>query len=60
MHPYEGNVSHAFTAISMVEDGEYRNEPIICAFDVTTLVGRKKDDYRERIIIVTDERILYI
>lgn len=60
MITYRADLSHAFTALHMVADGIYRNEPIVTAYDVTTLTGRRLDDYKERIIICTEERILYV
>ena len=53
-------MSHAFTGIHHVEHGVYKTENILYATDVSAFIDRKKKRFKERILICTDERILYV
>ena len=41
MRSYDSVFSHAFTCINIVEDGKYKNENILFAFDVSCFIDKK-------------------
>lgn len=58
MGEYECLRSHAFAALLTAENGAYKNENIHIFADISEFI--EKHRFKERIIICTDERIVYI
>lgn len=40
MRPYQAEFSHAFNAIRIVLEGKYKNEAILSAYDVSSVLGK--------------------
>jgi len=57
MEPYDPVKSHAFSALQTCESGEYCNEQVLLAKDVSFI---KKGAFKERVLIVTDQRLLLV
>lgn len=60
MRNYERVLSHAFTALSTAENGVFRNENILICQDISDKVAGEKSRFKERILICTDERIVFV
>ncbi|CDW72110.1 ph domain protein [Stylonychia lemnae] len=61
MKNYEPISSHAFAAINTCNNGVFKNENIHICQDVSDKMGSEEQSrFKERILICTDERILYI
>lgn len=58
MNDYEVLRSHAFAALLTAESGIYKNENIHIFADISERI--EKCRFKERILICTDERILFI
>lgn len=60
MRPYERLYSHAYTALNCAKAGFYKNETILHAYDVSGYVDEERTRFKERILIITTVRVLYV
>ena len=61
MRDYDALYSHAFAAINTCENGAFRDEYIHICNDISDKMSFSEESrFKERILICTDERILYI
>ena len=44
MRPYQPEFSHAFNAIRIVLEGQYKNEAILSAYDVSSVLVKSSSD----------------
>lgn len=60
MGEYELFRSHAFAALITAENGVYKQEIIHVFADISEKLRWQKLRFKERVIIMTDERIIFI
>lgn len=60
MAPYNNDFSHAHTALSLTSTGLYESETILHAFDATCYEGFANRNLEEKVLIITDERVLFV
>ena len=60
MKDYNRVFAHAYTALNCVQDGLYKNEVILCAYDVSCFADKKRVRFKDKVIVCTDKRVLFI
>jgi hypothetical protein len=60
MTNYNQVFSHAYTALQQVEDGQFKNETILFAFDFSGFTDTKQKWFKDKIILCTDSRVLCV
>lgn len=54
MLEYNRVLSHAYTALRTIEEGEYKNEVILFAYDISGYIDKKMERFRDMVFVCTD------
>jgi hypothetical protein len=60
MKDYNRVFGHAYTALHNLQGGLYKNEVILCAYDVSGYADKSRERFKDKVIVVTDKRLLLV